>query len=67
MRWESVGNFYYTIYTRPKAAFLTCSHRQNMKLRLRNAAPSQTKAAFLKRGFKTNLKPHFIHAASDQI
>ena len=34
------------IYTLHKAAFLTCGYRQNLKPRLRNATPSQTKVAF---------------------
>ena len=37
---------YYTIYTKPKVTFLTYGYRKNLKLRLRNATPSQTKAAF---------------------
>ena len=34
------------IYTKPKAAFLICGYGQNFRSRLRNVAPSQTKAAF---------------------
>ena len=48
--WERlarVENFWpNSIYTKPIAAFLTCGYRQNLRPRLRNAAPSQTKAAF---------------------
>ena len=43
---RGLESFYYTIYTKPKAMFLTCGYRQNLKPHLRNAAPSQTKAAF---------------------
>ena len=63
VRWERDENFQDTIYTKPKAAFLTCGYRQNLKPRLRNAAPSQTKAAFYRRGFRLHLKPCLENAA----
>ena len=44
--------FYYTIYTKPKAVFLTYSYRQNLKPHLRNIAPSQTKATSIKHSFR---------------
>ena len=44
--------FYYTIYTKPKAVFLTYSYRQNLKPHLRNIAPSQTKATSIIHSFK---------------
>ena len=44
--------FYYTIYTKPKAVFLTYSYRQNLKPHLRNIAPSQTKAVSIKHSFR---------------
>jgi len=34
------------IYTCPKAAFLTCSYRENLKPRLKNVAQSRTRAGF---------------------
>ena len=34
------------IYTWPEAAFSTCSYRDNLKPRLKNAAQSQTRAMF---------------------
>ena len=43
---EGLSIVYYAIYTKPKTAFLNCDYRQNQKPHLRNAAPSQTKAAF---------------------
>ena len=52
VQWERVGNFYYTIYTKPKVTFLTCGYRQNLKPCLINAAHPK-------------LKPCFKHADSD--
>ena len=43
---EGLSTVYYAIYTKLKATILTCGYRQNLKPHLRNAAPSQTKAAF---------------------
>ena len=67
VQWERDGNFQYTIYTKPKAAFLTCGYRQNLKPRLRNAAPSQTKAAFYRCGFRLHLKQRFENAALGEL
>ena len=46
VQWERVGNFYYTIYTKPKVTFLTCGYRQNLKPCLINAAHPKLKPCF---------------------
>ena len=51
MRWRE---FIMNIYTSPKAAFLTCGYRGNLKPRFKNVAPVLTRAAFQTRGFRTN-------------
>ena len=44
MRWRVQNS---NIYTSPKAAFLTCSYRGNLKPRFKNVALSLSRAAFL--------------------
>ena len=58
---KGLAKFRVTIYTNPKAMFSTRDYRKNLKPRLKNVAPSQTKVAFCTCSFR--LKEWYLNKA----